>query len=303
MISIIIPTHNRAASLTRAVNSVRNQEYKDFELIVVSDGSTDETDAIMKDYTEKDRRIKYCHYMHAQGANHARNVGVMESSGEYIAFLDDDDEWHPTKLTKQLQVFEGDKRIGLVYSAIRIIIQDKGIQYLSIPEASGDLSREILFHNCIKTTSSVMLKRNVFELAGGFDEKLPAMQDYDLWIRCLQITEVGCIREPLVNYYVSDKSNQISSYTDKYITAMEIIDEKYRVILDSLTKNEYRIRNADKYADLAKISLKNKSTKQCRTYCVKSIQSKPNLYAIKLYIASFLDVDFVMRILQSYRGK
>ena len=303
MISVIIPTHNRAGSLIRAVESVRNQEYKDFELIVVSDGSTDETDTVMEEYTEKDRRIKYCHYMHAQGANHARNVGVMESSGEYIAFLDDDDEWYPNKLTKQLQVFEGDKRIGLVYSAIRIIIQDKGIHYLSIPKARGDLRKEILLHNCIKTTSSVLLKRNVFESAGGFDEKLPALQDYDFWIRCLQITEVGYVREPLVNYYVNDGSNQISSYTDKYITAMEIIDEKYIELFDSLTKNEYRIRNADKYAGLAKISLKNKNAKQCRTYCVKSIQSKPSLNAIKLYIASFLDLDFVMRILQSYRGK
>jgi glycosyltransferase involved in cell wall biosynthesis len=91
-VSVIIPTHNRAKLLERAIKSVLEQTYANFEIIVVSDGSTDETDLIMQKYKNQDARIKYISYYPAKGANHARNIGIKAAEGEYIAFLDDDDE-------------------------------------------------------------------------------------------------------------------------------------------------------------------------------------------------------------------
>src|SRR5699024_12380222 len=100
LISIVIPTHNRSELLVRAVDSVIYQTFKDSEIIVVSNGSTDNTDEVMSKY--EDKRINYISYRIAQGGNAARNKGIKAAKFDYIAFLDDDDEWHPEKLQKQL---------------------------------------------------------------------------------------------------------------------------------------------------------------------------------------------------------
>ncbi len=301
MISVVIPTHNRCNLLKRAVDSVLNQTYKDIELIVVSDGSTDETDAVMQKYTNNDDRVRFIHYPDPKGANHARNTGIKESRGNFIAFLDDDDEWFPQKLEKQIRVFNEDGEIGLVYSGIDVIQQDSGTHYLSIPNEEGALKKKILLWNCITTTSTVVLKRSILEEVGCFDEQLPAKQDYDLWIRCLQITKVGCVSEPLINYYVSSNSNQISSHLDRYVKATEIIDEKYKDLITLLTDDECKIRDAIKFQDLAKIALKNNKKRECRSFSRKSLQCKMRIETILLYFSSFLNYSFVMRILQKMR--
>ena len=115
-ISVIIPTHNRVDLLGRAIRSVQNQTYKNIEIIIVSDGSTDGTDEFVNKLKYTDNRIQFYEYKPSKGSNVARNLGIEKSKGEYIAFLDDDDEWLPTKLEKQLEVFQKDYRIGLVYT-------------------------------------------------------------------------------------------------------------------------------------------------------------------------------------------
>lgn len=301
MISVVIPTHNRAMLLRRAVDSVLSQSISDLELVVVSDGSTDDTCQVMQNYIEKDARVTFIHYSNALGANHARNTGIKACMGQYIAFLDDDDEWYPTKLEKQIAIFQQNESIGLVYAGVNIVQQDKGTHYFTIPKDKGNLSKEILFRNCITTTSSVVVKKRILDEVGGFDENLPANQDYDLWIRCLQITEVGYVSEPLLNYYVSTNANQISSHTEKYVIAAEIIDSKYKDLLAFLTKEETSRREAIKYSDLAKTALKNNSKEECRVFCVKSYNNKPSLLTIGLYIASYFSYSFVIRVMQFVR--
>ena len=116
-ISVVIPTHNRVDLLPRAIKSVLEQTYKDIEIVVVSDGSTDGTDEYMKQYADNPN-VKYISYHPGRGGNYARNAGFDAAKGEFVAFLDDDDEWGPTKIEKQVALMEADEEVGLVYTGI-----------------------------------------------------------------------------------------------------------------------------------------------------------------------------------------
>lgn len=121
-VSIIIPTYNRAHLIERAIESVLHQTYQDFELIIIDDGSTDNTDDIINKFQKKDDRIIYLKHDRNKGGSAARNTGIKASRGEYIAFLDSDDEWLPEKLEKQMDFFESNN-YGFIYC--NMIIEDK----------------------------------------------------------------------------------------------------------------------------------------------------------------------------------
>ena len=126
LISVVITTHNRAGLLKRAIESVQAQTYGNVEIIVVSDGSTDNTDAVAAEYTKADKRVSYYNYTPARGANYARNLGASKSNGKYIAFLDDDDAWHPDKAEKQYAAFKENIKVGFG-DHIRVVSEPHGI--------------------------------------------------------------------------------------------------------------------------------------------------------------------------------
>lgn len=131
LVSVVIPTHNRADLLPRAINSVLKQTYTNIEVIIVSDGSTDNTRDVVDSFIKNDDRVKFIEYTPSKGGNVARNKGIEASTGEYIAFLDDDDEWLLEKLKKQVEIIESDKEIGLVYTGSRIIYVNEKVEYNS----------------------------------------------------------------------------------------------------------------------------------------------------------------------------
>src|SRR5699024_6438099 len=161
-ISVVIPTHNRANLIERAVNSVLEQTYPNFEINVISDGSSDNTGIVMEHLMKKDSRINYFSYSTAKGANYARNLGVDQSRYDFIAFLDDDDEWLPNKLEKQLQVFSDNEEIGIVCTAYINQHIDINRSTIFTPSAPLNSSKEILMRNCIGSTTTVMLKKELF---------------------------------------------------------------------------------------------------------------------------------------------
>ena len=120
-VSIIIPTYNRAKLLSRAIKSVLDQTFKDFELIIVDDGSTDNTKGVVEEFQKKDSRIKYIWQENSGAPAKPKNTGIRQARGEYVAFLDDDDEWFPKKLEKQIELFEDN--IGFVGCNILIVDQ------------------------------------------------------------------------------------------------------------------------------------------------------------------------------------
>ncbi len=203
-VSVIIPTYNRAEFLRRAIRSVLNQTYQDFEIVVVDDASTDKSRDVVSGIS--DERIRYiCHEVN-KGCPAARNTGVTNSRGEYIAFLDDDDEWLPDKLKMQVDLLDGSpSTTGGVYTASLVIDRPTGmILDGAKPEKKGNLFDELFLQNCIRSPSTVLIRRRCFEKVGRFDTSLGFVDDWDMWIRVSKEFRLEYIKMPLVKYYYHD---------------------------------------------------------------------------------------------------
>jgi len=276
LISVVIPTHNRGDIVDKAVRSAQNQTYKNIEIIIISDGSEDNTDEVVNKLCAEDERIRYFSYHPGKGGNVARNTGIKEARGEYVAFLDDDDEWHDEKLAKQLDVFASDDEIGLVCTGINGVRTNSSAKTIFIPPAVRDSSKLILLRNCIGSTTTVMVKKELFDECGCFDENLRALQDYDLWIRLCQKTRVGVVREPCVEYLNDPAGEQISKYTDKYIEAISYIDNKYQELISQLSKKNLAIRKNVFILLIAKKGIRNGQRGLAIKYTFKAMKYKLN---------------------------
>ena len=192
--SVIIPTHNRWPMLGEAVESVLAQTALDYELIVVDDGSTDETPRQLHDYGARITALTQSR----RGVAAARNAGARAASGKYLAFLDSDDLWHRHKLERQLEFMESNPGVEIcqteeiwIRNGVRVNPRRKH------RKPSGNIFRASL-ELCLVSPSAVMMRRELFERVGGFNESLPVCEDYDLWLRISRDTEVPLIPEALV---------------------------------------------------------------------------------------------------------
>jgi len=193
-VSVVIPTYNRWPMVGEAVDSVLAQTVSDFELIVVDDGSTDETPRRLRDYGERLTVVT----QGRRGVAAARNLGASRATGRYLAFLDSDDLWHPRKLQEQLGFMERNPQVEIcqtdeiwIRNGVRVNPRNRH------RKPSGDIFRASL-ELCLVSPSAVMMRRELFERAGGFDESLPVCEDYDLWLRISKDAEVPLIPEALV---------------------------------------------------------------------------------------------------------
>jgi len=194
MASVIIPTFNRAAFLREAVDSVLSQTEKDFELIVVDDGSTDATRATVESYGE---RVRYFFQANA-GASAARNCGIKNARGQFITFLDSDDLWLPKKLARQIAWMKTHPEIMLCYTDEIWIRRGVRVNQKKIHAKTGGWIYPLCLPRCIISPSSVLMRRELFAAVGVFDEQLPICEDYDLWLRVAAQFEVGFLAEPLI---------------------------------------------------------------------------------------------------------
>jgi len=224
-VSVIIPTYNRAEFLRLAITSVLNQTFQDFEIIVVDDASEDHTHEVMNNLNDK--RIKYIRHEVNKRVSAARNTGVLNSSGDYIAFLDDDDEWLPGKLQIQVALLEDStSTFGGVYTGFVHIDRSTGrILEQVVPERRGNIYNDLLKDNCIGTPSTVLLRRQCLDRVGLFDESIEFWEDYDLWIRVSKEFHFECVPECLVKYWFH--GNQLSTNIELMIRALEAQIRKY----------------------------------------------------------------------------
>lgn len=206
-VSVIIPTYNRGAFLKRAVKSVLNQTFQDFELIIIDDGSTDNTKEVVNSFS--DNRIKYIYQENSGGAARPKNTGIKIAQGEYIAILDSDDEWLPDKIKKQIDLFEkySSSKLGIVGCNIFIINNGKKKKY-RIPKYNNVFEQMLVTDN-MGTGSAMVYKKEVFDRMGLFDENLRSGQDREMRIRLAQEYHFAFIDDYLINYYVGH--NNISS--------------------------------------------------------------------------------------------
>ncbi len=194
MTSVIIPTFNRAVFLREAIDSVLAQTEKDFELIVVDDGSTDGTRELVAEYGD---RLRYFFQPNA-GASAARNLGIRHATGRFIAFLDSDDLWLPKKLARQVQWMAAHPNLLLCYTDEIWIRRGVRVNQKMIHAKAGGWIYPLCLPRCIISPSSVFMRRELFDAAGLFDEQLTVCEDYDLWLRVASRFEVGFIAEPLI---------------------------------------------------------------------------------------------------------
>lgn len=296
LVSVVIPTHNRADLLPRAIDSVLNQTYSNFEIIVVSDGSTDNTEEVVKSYSVKDSRIRFIGYSPARGGNIARNTGIEAANGEYVAFLDDDDEWMTEKLEKQVELLNRDDEVGLVYTGVHIIYVNERVEYNSMSKERGDLKRRILIDNCVGTTSTVVIRKSILQKSGMFDVELRALQDFDLWIRIAQYSKIDVVPEPMINYYNYLGNKQVSAVTQKYIDAFEYINKKYQKYMETLSKEEMHQKQIEENFLLANKAMRNGEAKLARLYLKKILKSGFSKKAFVYYILSFASYKTVLKV-------
>lgn len=296
MISIVIPTHNRCDLVGRAIDSVLKQTIKDIEIIVVSDGSTDNTEEVVNKYVNSDERVSFVGYTPAKGGNYARNMGIKESKGDYVAFLDDDDTWHPDKLAKQMAVMNSDPEVALVYTGCHIIYVNEKVEYKSIPTKHGNLFHDLLLDNVVGSTSTVLVKKSIFTKSGTFDENLGALQDYDLWIRIARYAKIGVVSEEMINYYNYRGGKQVSALTSKYEQAFDYINKKYESDMTLLSLSDKKVKQQYQYFLLGNKAMRNNDSKTARRYFKDllgiSITKKGLLY----YFLTFTSFNFVLKL-------
>ncbi len=194
-ISVIIPTHNRCRLLARAVDSVLAQTYHGFELIVVDDGSTDETAALLARYGN---RIRVIRQPDRRGVSAARNLGIGQAAGRLIALLDSDDYWLPQKLARQVAFFEDNPHAVICQTEEIWIRNGVRVNPKKRHQKFGGWIFEKCLPLCLVSPSAVMLRKSLFGEVGLFDENLPACEDYDMWLRISCQYPVGLIEEALI---------------------------------------------------------------------------------------------------------
>jgi len=228
-VSVIIPTYNRAAFLRRSIESILSQTYRDFELIVVDDASTDNTEEVVRSFN--DEKIRYIRHKQNSGTSAApHNTGLKAARGEYIAHQDDDSEWLPQKLDKEMNAFEkASPRVGVVYTAMWLIIDNKRT-YFHSPHMIDIMHKEKNIHKailqrCFVGNQSTLTKKECFDRVGVFDEKLPGCEDWDLWIRVSKYYDFRFIDEPLVTANYSPGASHYSQ--SAHARGMILVLEKY----------------------------------------------------------------------------
>ena len=238
LISVIITTYRRPPKMVnRAIQSVINQTYRNLEIIIVDDSPDDfkerkAVERMILSIKEKDKRIRYIKHTKNKGACAARNTGIKKSHGNFVAFLDDDDEWLPVKLEKQLKLFV-DPEIGLVYCRSFTIDELYGLKKIREDKFyKGYVFEQLFRRNFIGSTSFPLIRKECFQECGMFDTNLKSSQDFDLWLRIAKKYKVDYINEPLVNYYVHDNERLTTNPVYK-IQGKLAINRKYQDYLES----------------------------------------------------------------------
>jgi len=238
-VSIIVPTYNSEKFIKRAIDSILNQTFQDFEIIIIDDASMDKTVEIVKNYCEKDKRIKLFQLNeNSGGPAKPFNVGIKNSSGEFVAFLESDDEWLSKKLEKQIEIFEKFSNVGLVSCWAYRVFEDGSKKFFK--NYNGILSKDkwCLFwtKGGIISPSTIIVNRKIFDNVGVFDEKIKASTDLDFYMRVIKKYDFYFVTEYLVNYYETHESLSKKQFWIKWIPEIEYILKKYEADFEKCPK-------------------------------------------------------------------
>jgi glycosyltransferase involved in cell wall biosynthesis len=227
-LSCIIPTFNRASTLERAVNSVLAQTHTDFECLIVDDASTDETSFVLQRFS--DPRIKKLKLEKNLGVSAARNRGAKMAAGQWLAFLDSDDEWLPHKLKAQLELMHSHPEYHLIHGEEIWIRNGVRVNQKKKHQKGGGDQFVRSLEQCLICPSTVVIRKSIFDDLQGFREDFEVCEDYDLWIRFLSRYPVGFITEPVLKKY--------GGHPDQLSTRFKAMDDwRLRSMFDLLASD------------------------------------------------------------------
>ena len=306
LISVIIPTFNRVDVLYRSIHSVLHQTYRDIEIIVVDDGSTDATPDLVLSIV--DDRTMYVRQKHL-GVSAARNRGISASSGKLIAFLDSDDEWRSDKLEKQLELYGGNNDF-ICHTDELWLKDDQAVNQKNIHKKQGGCFFERALERCLISPSSVLISRSLLDKVGYFDENLLAAEDYDLWLRITAFYPVTFVDQPLVIKY-GGRLDQLS------VTTQAIDRYRIEAILNILRnpdlRPDYRVAAVGKLTEKCEILAKGLEKGERQKNPKGIMRSHDNISMIHIrplevdlkntdfYIPSFDEIGYTSCIYQGSR--
>ncbi len=245
-VSVIIPTYNRAKYIRESIDSVLAQTYQDYEIIVVDDGSTDNTKEIILSYGDK---VRYFFQDHGNQPL-ALNFGATKARGEYIAFLDDDDLWVPNKLELQVNILDSKEEIGFVCSETYHMNESGETTHHWKRKDWNKDTFESLYENNFICHCVVLVRKQLLDQVGGFDGTLITTQDYDLWLRLTKICKFEYINKPLarIRFHPNNKhKNRIQKLKDRVyvvskpenMTHLNFIQKRARIAREYYSHAEY----------------------------------------------------------------
>lgn len=254
-VSVIISTYKRDYNiLKRCIESVFNQTYTNYELIVINDTpeNSPKFQEVNEGIKEYEGKLNYIANGFNQGACYVRNQGFELSSGDYIAFLDDDDEWYENKLEEQMKIMIKEKCVMVTCAFKSEYTDDYGKIYRTKVVNNKNYKitlQDILLKNVAGGCSAPVISREAFIKSGGFNNDMPSAQDYDLWIKIALLGDIYCVLEPQFRYYIH-KSERISNNPEKKIYAYKYLIEKYTRLAEAPKKfliNKYLILSYNYY--------------------------------------------------------
>jgi glycosyltransferase involved in cell wall biosynthesis len=239
-VSVVIPAYNADKYIEESINSVITQTYPIMEIIIVNDGSTDNTKSILNKYEFLYENVT-CIHQDNMGLSNARNSGIKKSAGDFIAFLDSDDLWEDNKIELQVELFLSHPELGLVYSGYKLCDENSNTYegHITNPKVSGDVLNALLSEgNLISGSgSSVLIRQEVFDDVGMFDSNLAFAEDLDMWIRISEKYKVDFVPEKLViiRTHLASMQSKYSSYYALFMANLPLYYKHSKYFIDNDT--------------------------------------------------------------------
>ena len=290
LVSVIVPVFNRQDYVVETIESIVNQTYKNIELIIINDGSTDDSEKVIRDFQTRYPDVINLINQKNQGQVKARNNGLKEARGEFIAFLDSDDVWLADKIEKQVSLFKDE--IGLVYSGVQYIDAQGAVigEERCDHSIRGSVYEALLVKNRM-TGGTVIVKSEALKKVGLFDEALKAAENWDLWLRITKLYKVDFVDEALLQYRKHD--GNMSGNNTLMLDATYNLLEKHclNIKLEEKVVRSCKIATANYYyrVGIYLISINDYSN------------ARANFKKAKEYMPSYMDCN--IRIFRSYLGK
>lgn len=289
LVSIVIPNYNRASLLKGAIESIQNQTYRPVEIVIVDDASTDQSKHVIQQLSETYDHVSYEILPQNCGANYCRNVGVERANGEYISFLDSDDAFCPTKIEKQMDVILNQDNIGFVVTGF-------GENRLRGVRNGVITLKDIIKENNIGGFSVLLVKKSLLKSVGGLDDSLKSGQDWDLYLKLLQMTKGYKISEQLVSYTLQDDS--ISKNINNFIQGYSMVSKRALDLNATYQFYDEKILASYQHYYIGMRYYLFKDMANMRKALKQSINIKPNRQAIFYLVTSYLGYSLFSKMLR-----